>query len=542
MRQARTIAKMPRHGLATTDLRDCVQRKDSLSRRETKDLILASRDDVLVFGAFVFGWYPASHHEEWMDFVLYNKAGLLATDDCGISAPPAFAKTNYIGIVLSAWYLGKYPERHIIYTSKTGLQAEKVSNAVRDTIEKNPRFRLIFPHCLPDRDRGWGEKEWYLQRPNTGDKDASFFAVGIGGPILNARGDLIIIDDPQDKTTSGTPFQREKAIGYIKEQVLTRKTSIGRAVTIMTRWHTDDIAGYMQKQRRVRWRTLPALRCVSCDHGSCICGKHQWRSTWANEWPTRKLLTLRDEDPILFEKIYQGNPRNLGNTLFPEAMWKYYDPQDIPPMDWTVQVWDTAQKEEEQSSYSVCAYWGKNKTGYYVLGLWRDRVPYPVLLKTAKLLYHEQQPREVVIEDKSSGVQLAQSFEAETNIPVQRIKSQETKWERARAISPIQNTGRVYLPKDAPWVYDFIEEHAGFPGKFTDQVDTTAHALTWLRGIGEIDISPGTADEVLERFRGTMRETPDVASLDWVATRTGSRWRRFSKSKNLVGVIEDEAF
>jgi len=502
---------------------------------ETDEVLRMAREDPLVFGFFVFGWLPAAHHTRWIEFITRDER------DCGVSAPPSFAKTNWVGVAYSAWYLGNHPDRHVIYTSKTGSLAEKVSIAVRNTIEHNERFRAVFPECRPHKDAGWGEKEWYLQRANTGDKDASFFAVGIGGAILGARGDLIIVDDPQDKTTSGTPFQREKAISYVKEQVMTRKSRIGRAIFIMTRWHEDDVASYYKKQR-VRWLTFPAVRCTECHKGRCTCGKKLWKSTWSKEWTTRKLLKIRNEDPLMFEKVYQGNPRNEGNTLFPEEAWDYYD--DLPEnMLFRIQVLDTAQKEEEQSSYSVVAHWGKGEDGYYYLiDLWRDRVPYPVLVVAAKTLYNEQRPHEVHVEEKSSGTQLIQSLEAETDIPVRRIKPTESKWERARAISPIQTSGKCRLPRDKPWVYDFIEEHTVFPGRFTDQVDTTAHALRILREIGgEVDFSADTTAAVFNRWR-ERKETPDEASFDWVATRqpTG-RWKRFSRSGGYGSYGEDES-
>lgn len=493
---------------------------------ETERILRLCREDPLVFGYFVFGWLPAAHHEEWIDFVRKDD------NDCGITAPPAFAKTNWVAIVYSAWYLGHYPDRHVICTSKTGQQVEKISNAVRHTIEFNPRYHAVFPSARPNKDIGWGEKEWYLQRANTGDKDPSFFAVGIGGPIMNARADLIIIDDPQDKGTSGTPFQREKIISYIKEQVMTRKTKEGRTITIMTRWHQDDVAGYYKKLG-VRWKTLPALRCQDCGRGRCDCGKKNWRSTWPAEWTARKLLAKKHEDPILFEKIYQGNPRSEENTLFFEEHWNYYNPKaELPEMALRIVVLDTAQKEEEQNSFSVAAHWGKAKRGgYYLLNLWRARVQFTDLVTVTKTLYQEWMPAEVHIEDKSSGTQLIQALEAETSIPVFRIKPEGSKWERARNISPIQRTRRCFLPEDASWVYDFIEEHAGFPGRFTDQVDTTSDALRILREIGEdTDVSIDTTSAGSNRWRDNGgRETPDAAAFDWVsAGPRPNRWKRFS--------------
>lgn len=526
-------------GLWDSDLKvqmeSLTENTQSVNLPESKLILELAREDPVVFGFFVFGWLAADHHEEWVDFVTKNPDGSENLEDCGISAPPAFAKTNWIGVVMTSFYLGKYPDRHVIYVSKTGFQAEKVSVPVRNTIEYNKRFHAVFPNCKPNPDQGWGEKEWYLQRPNTGDKDASFFAVGIGGPILGARGDLIVIDDPQDKTTSGTPFQRDKAVGYIKEQVMTRKSKIGRALFIMTRWHVDDVAGYYISND-VPWIIMPALGCKKCGY-RCVCGKPQLVSNWPDEHTTKKLIKLRDEDPIMFEKVYQGNPRSKENQLFDEQAWQYYDPDDMPKILLDIQVWDTAQTEEEQSSYSVCAHWAKCENGcYYLLDLWRERVQFPDLLNKAKELYQIQMPTEVWIEAKSSGIQLLQSLEAETGIPADRINPEGSKWERARAISPIQTNGRCFLPKDADWVYDFVEEHSVFMGRFTDQVDTTAHALKILRKVaGEVDFTAELPKDTASRFRVESRDTPDRASLDWaVISRDDSRWRKFSRRSEEV--------
>jgi predicted phage terminase large subunit-like protein len=52
---------------------------------------------------------------------------------------------------------------------------------------------------------------------------------------------------------------------------------------------------------------------------------------------------------------------------------------------------------------------------------------------------------------------------------------------RAYAVVNYVAGGMVYLPNDAPWVYDWIEQHKMFPkGVHDDLVDTTAMAITWL--------------------------------------------------------------
>jgi hypothetical protein len=43
--------------------------------------------------------------------------------------------------------------------------------------------------------------------------------------------------------------------------------------------------------------------------------------------------------------------------------------------------------------------------------------------------------------------------------------------------------GRVFLPQDAPWLTNYIEELSSFPaGVHDDQVDATTQALNYMRG------------------------------------------------------------
>jgi phage terminase large subunit-like protein len=58
---------------------------------------------------------------------------------------------------------------------------------------------------------------------------------------------------------------------------------------------------------------------------------------------------------------------------------------------------------------------------------------------------------------------------------------------RVSAISPYVEAGNVYLPEDASWLGDYIEQTAAFPrGKHDDDVDMTSQAVLRLFGLGGI--------------------------------------------------------
>ena len=84
-----------------------------------------------------------------------------------------------------------------------------------------------------DERRGTSEAEWFVKRPGSGDKDATFRAYGFAGPILGARLDLIILDDYSDGENTASRTQRDKAWQWIQENALTRlNPDRGRLIAI----------------------------------------------------------------------------------------------------------------------------------------------------------------------------------------------------------------------------------------------------------------------------------------------------------------------
>jgi hypothetical protein len=57
---------------------------------------------------------------------------------------------------------------------------------------------------------------------------------------------------------------------------------------------------------------------------------------------------------------------------------------------------------------------------------------------------------------------------------------------RAHAVTPLIETGKVFLPEMARWLNSFIDERASFPaGVRDDTVDSTTQAVNYLSEPGE---------------------------------------------------------
>lgn len=161
--------------------------------------------------------------------------------------------------------------------------------------------------------------------------------------------------------------------------------------------------------------------------------------------------------------------------------WKFY--RELPAnYDSIVQSYDTAYKKNEENSFSVCTTWYVTGHGYYLADCWRERVEFPELKRQVAMLYNKYRPREILIEDMASGQSLIQELRRSTALPIKPIKVDRDKIARVNAISPMVEAGNVFVPENAPWVADWIDEMGSFPqGEHDDMCDSLSMFLNYMR-------------------------------------------------------------
>ncbi|MFL6438817.1 MAG: phage terminase large subunit, partial [Terriglobales bacterium] len=214
--------------------------------------------------------------------------------------------------------------------------------------------------------------------------------------------------------------------------------------------------------------------------------------------PLEILEQLREtQGEYNFAGQYQQSPAPLGGGMVKQKWFKTYTESDRPEQfDFTFQSWDTANKATELSDYSVCTTWGVSAnqgsdrvpgTGsrggrLYLLNVFRRRMEYPELKREVRAQAAEYGAKNVLIEDKASGTQLAQELIQEGLYGVTRCQSTMEKTMRLHTVTSIIENGFVYLPEQAHWLAQYIHELVTFPnGKHDDQADSTSQALNWIK-------------------------------------------------------------
>ncbi len=180
--------------------------------------------------------------------------------------------------------------------------------------------------------------------------------------------------------------------------------------------------------------------------------------------------------------------------------WKFYDESQLNYEKANnpyriIQSWDTAFKANEENDYSVCTTWLINKSGFYLINMYRGHLEFPELKKMAEELYINFKVHEVLIEDKASGQSLIQELQRETRMAVKRVKVDRDKTARLNSITPLLESGKIMLPEKYELNDLIISEFEEFPnGEFDDIIDSVTQAINENKESGTISYEIITAN------------------------------------------------
>ena len=386
-----------------------------------------------------------------------------------IEMPPRHGKSELISHWTPVWFLDRWPDEQVILTTYDSDFAAHWGRKARNTIEENPEELDV----RVSRDSSAAQR-W--ETTNGG----GMITAGVGGPIMGRGGKLLIVDDPiKNWQEAQSKTIREGQINWFNSTFYTRKEPGAAIIVLMTRWHQKDLAGYLETEHKDKWEIIrfPALAELNDP-----LGRPEGKALCPDRYDEPALGDIKTAlGSCFWAGLYQQRPAPLEGGIFKRNWWEYYRQQ--PKFDKLIQSWDTAFKKGKKTSRSCCETWGRAKAGYFLVDVWKDKVEYPELKRMAKALYDKWKPSIVLIEDMASGQSLTQEMKRDTKIPVKAIPVAEgDKITRANFVSPLIEAGRGFLPKEATWLADFLDETSNFPNsEYSDQVDAMSQALNYLR-------------------------------------------------------------
>jgi predicted phage terminase large subunit-like protein len=399
-----------------------------------------------------------------------------------INVPPRSLKSLTASVAFPAWLLGHNPSTKIISASYGADLAEKHARDCRQIMNSQFHHEL-FPACqLSDRQA--------VQEYET-TAGGLRYSTSVGGPFTGRGADFIIIDDPLKPDQALSDRERAVANDWFSNTVRTRldDQQHGVIIIIMQRLHMDNLVGHVMQSDQ--WKLLrfpaiaeePEVHVIDTIHG---------RKTFVREagealHPARQSLAVladlkRSMTDYDFSGQYQQAPVPLGGGMVKCDWFQYFDRNAPPAFDRVVSSWDTASKPGNLSDYSVCTTWGIAGGKFYLLNVYRERVGYPELKRAVVEQVRLFRPDTILIEDKSSGTALIQDLVADGVHNILGYKPKDDKIMRMHAQTATIKNGFVFVPTQAHWVADYLNELTSFHfGKYDDQVDSTSQFLDWAK-------------------------------------------------------------
>ena len=334
------------------------------------------------------------------------------------------------------------------------------------------------------------------------DGNNNFFANGV------CVHNCLIIDDPlKGREEADSETVRRKLKAWYTSVAYTRLMPGAAIVLIQTRWHPEDLGGWLLKEHQhERWKPL-SLSALS-DTGTAL---------WPKRYPVSALERIKETLPNRdWSALYQQSPIIDGGNILKKKWWREWT-KIAPVCSYIIQSWDTAYSDADlkTNSYSARTTWGvfrptEDEIAIILIEAWHDRVDYPELKKEALKTYRDHNPDCVLIEKKASGQSLIQDLRKD-GVPVATYQPDRDKVARAYAVQAMLECGQIYYPARR-WADDVIDECAQFPnGAYSDWVDTCTQAWLRIRNsgmLGKIIREPKSPDELEELFPNQGKSEP----------------------------------
>ena len=214
--------------------------------------------------------------------------------------PPRHGKSLFASTLFPAWYLGRHPERSIITASYGAELAGDFGRRVR-TFVSSDLHRAIFPSsCIADDNAA--VHRFGLSR------GGNYYAVGVGGPITGRGADLLLIDDPLKGSEDAYSVTARRSLQTWFESVAYTRLQPGAAIVlIQTRWHQDDLAGWLLKEHAADNWTVVSLPAIA-EPGDAL-GRPEGEPLWPSKFPTEALARIREAiGSSAWSALYQQRP------------------------------------------------------------------------------------------------------------------------------------------------------------------------------------------------------------------------------------------
>ena len=407
-----------------------------------------------------------------------------------VNMPPRHSKSEFASYLMPAWFLGRNPKLKIIQATHNTELAVRFGRKVRDLIETEAYYEIFPETRLKADDKAAGR--WGTEA------GGEYFAAGVGAAVTGRGADLFIIDDPHSEQDALSEGAFDNAYEWYTSGPRQRLQPGGAIILVMTRWGTKDLTGRLLKAQSNdimsdQWEIVEFPAIMPSD-----------KPLWPEFWSTDDLLKVKSALPVAkWNAQWQQQPTAAEGAIVKREWWQLWEKEDVPPVKYIMQSYDTAFSKKETADYSAITTWGvfQPEEGgadhIILLDARRGRYNFPELKEVALEEYEYWEPDMVIVEAKATGTPLTDELRR-TGIPVLNYTPGKgrDKVTRMHTVAPIFEAGMVWAP-EKKFADEVIEECAAFPnGDYDDFVDSMTMALIRFRQGGFISLNGEEEEEM----------------------------------------------
>ena len=448
--------------------------------RKTLDLREEAHEKFMPFAHHVYeNFIEGQHHR-----IIAEKLERVARGDLKrliINMPPRHSKSEFASYLMPAWFLGRNPKLKIIQATHNTELAVRFGRKVRDLID-DPTYKEIFPNTnLKEDNKGAGK--WGTTA------GAEYFAAGVGAAITGRGADLLIIDDPHSEQDALSESAFDNAYEWYTSGPRQRLQPGGTIILVMTRWGKKDLTGRLLAQQGSdimsdQWEVVEFPAILPSD-----------KPLWPEFWEKDALLGIKASLPVgKWNAQWQQTPTSSESAIIKKEWWQDWEKEEIPPVKYILQAYDTAFSKKETADYSAITTWGVfepeegGPDNIILMDAQRGRWNFPELKEKAFEEHEYWEPDMVLVEAKASGTPLIDELRLR-GIPALGFSPGKgrDKVTRMHMVAPLFEAGVVWAPSDKKFADEVIEEVVSFPnGDHDDFCDSMTLALMRFRQGGFI--------------------------------------------------------
>lgn len=392
--------------------------------------------------------------------------------------PPRHGKSMEVTETFPSFYLGHYPDKHVIEVSYGDELARRFGETNRSKIIEFGDW--VFGIRISSTQGA--KTNWEIANHAGG-----MISVGVGGSITGKGADLLILDDPiKNRQEAESITYRTALINEWQSTIYTRLHVGGAVIVILTRWHENDLAASLlhpENGEPEDWEVL-SLPCI-CDEPNDLLGRKIGEALWPERgydenWARRTRLSVGE---YTWSSLYQQKPHPASGAIF-KREWFSKRYSVMPQGATVIQSWDLPFTKNEESAKCAGFVVGRVGANIYVEDCVNDKMEFVETVSAIRdMTAKHPQATAKVIEKAANGFAVINYLNGSISglVPFTPPSGKE---ERARGTTPYYEAGNVYFKEDAAWVQGVVEDFIAFPnGQYKDTVDALTQAIMYLETI-----------------------------------------------------------